>query len=263
MNKILSLNPIGIIRSSATLKFDAPHQPDRDRMQRDVVELFPKQGYEQALEDLSGFDHIWLVWWFDRNTTWRPKVLPPRGSNRKRGVFATRSPHRPNPIGLTCVPLLGIEGRKLFVGSHDLIDGTPILDIKPYLTSADCFPTASNGWLAEVEKEWAKPARYSVTFGDVAREQRAWLEERGVNLFERALPILERDPTPHRTRRIVRSEDRFRMGCGAWRIFFALDELTVKILEIAPGYPEKLLRATEYEHIPHRDEQLQFLTKWK
>lgn len=260
--KTLTLTPIGYIRTGKTMKFDAPHQPDHSKTEESVVELIPGQGFEYALRDLESFSHIWLVWWFDRNSTWRPMVRPPRGNSRRRGVFSTRSPHRPNPIGMTAVRLLGISGLTLKIGSHDLVDGTPIFDIKPYLITADLFPEASLGWLAEIEAENNGPAEYALNLSSRAQTQLEWLRARDVDFYTRAFELLTRDPRPHRTRRIVKFNQGFRMGCGAWRIFFVVTDKTVQIERFAPGYPERLLRSEGHDRVPNRDEQLEFLQKW-
>ncbi|MEY3492095.1 MAG: tRNA ((37)-N6)-methyltransferase TrmO, partial [Verrucomicrobiota bacterium] len=138
----LTITPIGFIRSGKPLKFDARHQPDEKQAETNVLEMLPGDKYQKALKDLEGFDRIWLIWWFHRNTDWRPEVLPPRGPSKRRGVFATRSPHRPNPIGITPVQLIEIKKGKLVLGPCDLVDGTPIFDIKPYIPSYDSFPEA-------------------------------------------------------------------------------------------------------------------------
>ena len=259
----LLLKPIGVAHTSMRLKFDAPHQPKPSPNDRNIIELYRGSNFDRALQDLQGFDRIWVVWWFHRNDGWRPQVLPPRGNLKRRGVFATRSPYRPNPIGLTSTPLYEVKGLKLTVGSLDLIDGTPILDIKPYIASVDSFPEARDGWLAEVEAELKSPPRFSLSFSSLAREQLSWLkEEWKIDFLERAVQILERDPHPHRTRRITRSAGRFRMGCGAWRLFFSVQSDTVLIEEIQCGYPKRLLHQDNSEQVPDREAQLAFEAKW-
>jgi tRNA-Thr(GGU) m(6)t(6)A37 methyltransferase TsaA len=99
------------------------------------------------LQDLEGFDRIWLISFMHLNGVFgRPTVRPPRGG-AKRGLLATRAPHRPNPIALSCVELLGVEGRVISVKGLDLLNDTPILDIKPYIGRFDAFPDSSVGWL--------------------------------------------------------------------------------------------------------------------
>ena len=101
---------------------------------------------ERALKDLEDFERIWLIYVFDRNDGWRSTVKPPRGGP-KRGVLATRSPHRPNAIGLSAVKVEKIEGKVLHLFGVDLLDNTPILDIKPYVPYADAFPNSAAGWI--------------------------------------------------------------------------------------------------------------------
>lgn len=239
-------------------KFDAPHQPDTSIGSISVIELFPKRDFHKALEDLEGFEYIWLIWWFHKNTTWRPKVRPPRGEGNKRGLFATRSPHRPNPLGISAVRLLNVSGLKISISDCDLIDGTPILDIKPYIPKVDSFPDANIGWLAEVEDFYQQEPKYKITFSSLALEQQSWLESRGVNFFSRAIQILERDPSLNRTRRISRFNDIFRMGCAEWRLFFSVSDNLVEIHSFLPGYPKEKLLSAGAEVILNRDTQLEF-----
>ena len=129
------------------------------------IEFLPGNNFEQALDDIEGMERLWLIYLFHRNQGWKPKVMPPRG-DKKRGLFATRSPHRPNSIGMSCVRLESREGRKLWVSEYDLLDRTPILDVKPYLPYADSFPDAKTGWLEgleddEFEIEWSAESEAS------------------------------------------------------------------------------------------------------
>ena len=258
------LSPIGIIHTHMQLKFEAPHQPEDGCSENNVIELFPGQNYEQALQDLSGFNRIWLIWAFHLNSSWRPRVLPPRGPAIRRGVFATRSPHRPNPIGMTAVPLLGIDGLKLYIGNCDLVDGTPILDIKPYISSIDSFPDSSKGWLDEVEAYMAEPPAFSVSTAEKATQQIEWLRSNwNIDFTERAFEILSRDPSPHRTRRIARNKrGRLRLGCGAWRLFFSVAGTSVLVEELSPGYPMRLLQKVGFERVPDHEAQIAFAEKW-
>ena len=259
----LTLRPIGYVRTASRLKFDAPRQPLADSPEVNAIELLPGRQFELALQDLEGFEKIWLICWFDRNTTWRPRVLPPRGPAQRRGVFATRSPHRPNPLGLTCVSLYAIEGRVLKVGALDLTDGTPILDIKPYLRTVDAHPESGLGWLEEIEAAEAAPPAFEVILQPLAKAQLDWLRERwGIDFTERAFAILGRDPTPHRTRRILRMDDRFRIACGPWRMFFRLAGSRVIVEEVASGFSEETLRAPGGEANSDRDAHEAFRQAW-
>jgi len=261
----LIMKPIGVIRTTMRLKFESPHQPRETETSESSVELFGNQHYDLALRDLATFDRIWLIWWFHRNKTWRPLVLPPRGKAVRRGVFATRSPHRPNPIGLTAVPLIKVERTRLIVGSNDLVDGTPILDIKPYLAHVDAFPDASLGWLSDLERTSTEPTRFIVRVETPASEQLNWLREHWeIDFLSRAKEILERDPTIHRTRRIRRyREDLFQIGCGAWKIYFSVVETVVTVREVQVGYPDRLLMAGDNEYIPDQAAQVAFRQHWR
>jgi len=135
-------------------KFGIPRQSGLVDSLRGEIVFTPKYRNADALRGIEGFSHLWLVWVFSQSTgrDWSPTVRPPRlGGNARMGVFATRSPFRPNPIGLSCVRLEAVEqtadrGTVLRVAGADLLDGTPILDIKPYLPYADCHPDALGGW---------------------------------------------------------------------------------------------------------------------
>jgi len=238
----LILRPIGHVRTAKRLKFDAPHQPDADAEETNRIELLSGSEFERALDDLAGFERIWLVWWFHRNASWRPRVLPPRGPAKRRGVFATRSPHRPNPLGLTCVRLLGVQGRVLTVGPLDLVDGTPILDVKPYLPQVDAFPGSKAGWIDEIDAELAGRERYEIEVQPLAARQLAYLRDAwDVDFTERAFGILGLDPTPHRTRRILRVDDRLlRLACGPWRLYYTLEGRRVSVESIASGYADSI-----------------------
>jgi len=145
--------PIATIRSPFREKFSTPRQPGLTPTVRAQVELFQEFASPEAVRDLEGFSHIWLIFLFHQayGQEWHPTVRPPRlGGNRRVGVFASRSPFRPNPIGLSAVKLLSIDninGRLILeVQGADLVDGTPILDIKPYLPYTDGIPEASGGF---------------------------------------------------------------------------------------------------------------------
>jgi hypothetical protein len=179
-------------------------------------------------------------------------------------VFATRSPHRPNPIGITAVPLLGIEKLNVIVGNTDLVDRTPILDIKPYIPTVDAFPEASMGWISGVEEKLLEPGRYTVTYSPLATAQIEWLQSNwGITFIDRAHDALSRDPSIHRTRRIRKWQgNQLQMGCGGWRIIFTVNELHVILEKIVPGYPDELLMTGDNEQIPDQEAQIAFKQIW-
>ena len=157
---LFSYRPIGIIQSPYARRIDAPHQSTvvegtaSGEPALATLELVDWVD-EQAVQDLGGFERIWLIFSFHLSDGWRPVVKPPRGGP-KRGVLATRSPHRPNAIGLSAVELLKVDGRVLHLRGVDLLDGTPVLDIKPYVPYADAFPTAKAGWIDELDVQQGK-----------------------------------------------------------------------------------------------------------
>jgi tRNA-Thr(GGU) m(6)t(6)A37 methyltransferase TsaA len=260
----LTLSPIGFIRTTKALKFQALHQPAETAPEQNILELLPGCDYETALRDVAGFSRIWLLSWFHRNKTWRPLVLPPRGPAKRRGVFATRSPHRPNPLGLTPVQLIRVEGRKLILGACDLIDGTPIFDLKPYIPAYDAFPNEHAGWTDEVAAAQEAPPEFTVNFSPLAVTQAEWLLANWrINFRPRLLELLARDPSPHRTRRIRRRGDaQFAIGCGAWQVVFTVTKKTVNILAIETGYPPRFLNDRTLDDLPDREAQLAFLVRW-
>ena len=156
MHQEFTMRPIARIHSDFSTKFGVPRQSGLvDSLEATVV-FEPEFRNPDALRGLEGFSHIWLVWVFDQaaRKDWSPTVRPPRlGGNTRMGVFATRSPFRPNPIALSCVKLAGTEetadrGTVLRILGADLVDGTPILDIKPYIPYADSHPEALGGFAA-------------------------------------------------------------------------------------------------------------------
>ncbi|MBC8063927.1 MAG: tRNA (N6-threonylcarbamoyladenosine(37)-N6)-methyltransferase TrmO [Chlorobia bacterium] len=256
----MTLSPIGHVRCNKQLKFETPHQPSSEPGETNLVELTPGRQFDLALQDLAGFDRIWLISWFDRNTSWRPRPLPPRGAAKRRGLFATRSPHRPNPIGLTCVPLIAVEGLTLIVGPLDLVDGTPILDIKPYIRTVDSFPESSLGWIGEVEDRLASSPKFEIEVSDLARRQLTWLRDRWqIDFTDRAFGLLRQDPTPHRTRRILQLGDGLhRMACGPWRLYYRIEGQTVVVESVGKGYSDESLAMEGHEEITDRQAQIEF-----
>ena len=153
MSDSLTLQPVAVIHTPYKEKFSVPRQPNLVQDGTGVVELLPPYNQAEAVRGLTQFSHLWLIFQFDHipQGKWNPTVRPPRlGGNQRVGVFASRSTHRPNPIGLSKVELRHVECKNgkvlLYLGAVDLVDGTPILDIKPYLAYADSEPNAISGF---------------------------------------------------------------------------------------------------------------------
>jgi tRNA-Thr(GGU) m(6)t(6)A37 methyltransferase TsaA len=155
------VTPIGWVRSPYQRRFGTPQQAEAvDSHEEAVLQLDPAIIPASALADLVGIDRVWVLSWLHRGGTWSPQVMPPRGPRIRRSLFSTRSPDRPNPIGLSAVQLLRVSGCDLHVRGIDLIDWTPILDVKPYLPYADAFPDARAGWIDSVARDAPQVLRY-------------------------------------------------------------------------------------------------------
>lgn len=139
-----TLRPVGVVRSPWKLRPEAPRQGTVDPQAAACIVLRP--GLQNTLKDLAGFDRVWILAWFHWTRGWNQQLVPPR-DRVKRGVFATRSPDRPNPLGLTCAAIVRVHGCRVWIRGHDLLDGTPVLDLKPYIPDYDSFPDAARGWL--------------------------------------------------------------------------------------------------------------------
>jgi len=144
---MFTMEPIGVVCSPYTDTAQIPKGLGAEHQAEGVLELLPQ--YEAGLKDIEGFSHLYVVWVFDRASGCDLLATPP-SDNRPHGVFAARSPRRPNPIGLTVVKLVRRDGCHLHVRGVDMLDGTPILDIKPYLSSVPA-EDLRRGWLAEAE----------------------------------------------------------------------------------------------------------------
>jgi tRNA-Thr(GGU) m(6)t(6)A37 methyltransferase TsaA len=246
-----TFEPIGVVRSPFKEKMQAPRQAAaKGGDVQGTIELFVGHGFEDALADIQTWDHLWVIYVFHEAEGWKPKVLPPR-STAKRGVFATRSPHRPNPIGMTVVKLLGVEGLVLHVRGLDMLDGTPVLDIKPYVAYADARPKASRGWLGEKEDV----APWEVRWSDEARAQAEWLRERhGIDLVAPVEQVLALGPQPHAYRRIRRDARGFRLAYKEWRLRFTVEGRTIVVTRIATGYRARELAISDEPSVwVHRD----------
>jgi tRNA-Thr(GGU) m(6)t(6)A37 methyltransferase TsaA len=257
-DRTLTLTPIGFVRTALGTKVEAARQPRSGGGASGSIEILPGRNFEHALADLDGWEYLWVLYWFDRNSGWRPKVLPPRSRTGRKGVFATRSPHRPNPLGLSAVKLERVDGLTLHVADVDMLDGTPVLDIKPYVAYTDSIPDAGYGWLAE-DAPLAAPhdpvARYDVHWATLAAEQAAWIEARTrLGLRKRVTEALELGLEPHPYRRIRPHADGFVLAVKEWRVRFGADANQVQVREIVSGFRDSQLYSRARELGPHRDE---------
>ena len=228
---------IGTVHCGGRYKFEAPRQGVFSSA-RAVIELKPEFSGE-TLRDLAGFDRIWVVFVFHCNLDagWKAHVMPPyTPEQRKYSVFATRSPYSPNPIGMSCVKLEEIrDQRRLVISGHDLLDGTPVLDIKPYIPAADAFPEAAAGW----HDELALPV-WDLQFSEVFSVQADFLLRHGTpDMFNFCQVQLCHTPLDFSRRRVFPvGGDRYELGCRTWRIIFDIfpESMRIEIVSIRSNY---------------------------
>lgn len=222
------IKPIAYIKNALNTKFGVPRQSGLATQLFSQIVFEPEYRVSEALRGITDFSHLWLIWGFSeaRREDWSPTVRPPRlGGNERVGVFATRSPYRPNSLALSCVKLEGVKrdnalGDILEVSGADLMNGTPIYDIKPYLPYADCIENASGGFAPD----GGKLLRVSFE-GEIPKE----MKERDRNAL---VEILARDPRPQY------HDDEMRiygMSFGEYEVKFRVekDELFVTAIENA------------------------------
>lgn len=238
----MQLQVIAHARNGFTQKFGIPRQSREDSCIETRIVFTPLYRAREALRGINGYSHLWLLWGFHLADTyidggdtdlaaWHPTVRPPRlGGNTRMGVFATRSPFRPNPIGLTCVRLLRTEdtpqeGTVLVVTGADLLDGTPIYDIKPYLSFSDSHPDARNGF-AEATKDYRLPVHIPADLlARITSQGCPWqaLEE-----------LLSQDPRPA----YQDAPDRiYHLDYAGWAVSFTVTNATVCVKNIGKKLP--------------------------
>ncbi|MGZ3781793.1 MAG: tRNA (N6-threonylcarbamoyladenosine(37)-N6)-methyltransferase TrmO [Pseudobdellovibrionaceae bacterium] len=249
----IELSPIGIFHTDQVQPYEAGRQPD-DFHSEGFLELYPGQNFEQALIGLEIGQRIWILFSFHHNPNWHPMVLPPRGLDHKVGVFGTRSPYRPNGIGMSCVKIKKIEKLKIYVEGADLLDKSPILDIKPYVAYADSFPGEKPVWLKDA-------VQHAVHFSEPAQEKLRWLESQDVTQFKSFLRHqLEYEPTNSRKKRVKKytsslynSSEIFMISYRTWRALFFIKDETVLVENIFSGYSEQDFSQSED---PYSDKEI-------
>lgn len=222
----MELRPIAHIRTCFPEKFGIPRQSGVVRELRGRVVFGPEYRAREAFRGIEGFSHLWLIWGFSKNPPgkWSPTVRPPRlGGNRRVGVFASRSPFRPNPLGLSCVELCGVdyegpEGPVLVVKGADMADGTPIYDVKPYLPGADSIEGARGGFTDQEPWEPLSVDCPPELLNKVPPGDR-----------EALLAVLAADPRPHYHRDPERV---YGMGFAGVQVRFTVGEGRVRVVEI-------------------------------
>ena len=228
-----TIRPVAHIESDFPEKFGIPRQALVVSELRARVVFDGEYRNDEALRGIEGFSHLWLIWQFSEavRPDWSPTVRPPRlGGNVRLGVFATRSPFRPNPIGLSCVRLEAVRtdpalGPVLEVSGADLLDGTPIYDIKPYLPYADCHPEAVGGFASE-----APQAHLEVEIPP------ALLEAFPADKRDALFGVLSLDPRPSYHNDPARV---YGMRFGGFELRFTVDGTVLHVRELLPGSGER------------------------
>lgn len=236
---MFTVNPIGYCYSSFLEKYQAPRQANLHQGTTGTIILNSGCHFEQALEGLEYFDRIWVVFLFHRNRVWKPKVFPPRGG-KKQGVFATRSPHRPNFIGLSCVSLVAVKGLQIWIKDHDLLHGTPVLDLKPYLNYADSFQSSKQGWLEHLEVSPTFTVEWSLN----AQSQLCYLLQAGSLDLKDVIEFrLKENPFPYPNRRVKQIDSSYyELAYKTWRIFYHVEGQNITIIMIKSGYDQLTLQ---------------------
>ena len=222
----ISIRPIAHMHSDFATKFGIPRQSGLVQELRSTIVFEPEFRNADALRGIEGFSHLWIIWQFSEavRSDWSPTVRPPRlGGNTRMGVFATRSPFRPNHLGLSCVKLLGVEetaeqGTVIHVGGADLMDGTPIFDIKPYVPYADSHPDAVGG--------------FTDTAGDFLLEvsfPAALLAQLPEEKRQAAREVLSHDPRPSYQRKAGRV---YGLTFAGFDIRFTVEENLLTVVDV-------------------------------
>lgn len=242
------ITPIGYVHSEQVYRYETPRQGVLAKGNISTIELLPNKNFEQAVKNLNGFHRIWVLYQFHLNAnpsngraSWKPLVTPPRHTREKVGVFATRAPYRPNQIGMSCVKLEKVEGLKIIISESDILNGSPVIDIKPYLPYSDSFPNAATGWVKSGLENI-----YEVSFSKKATAQSDWLKSHSkINLVNFARLQLEFNPTDSSRKRIAqfesKSNNKFVLAYRTWRIHYTVNENDKKVLvkEIRSGYTKE------------------------
>jgi tRNA (adenine37-N6)-methyltransferase len=234
---VFELNPIGYVRNSQKEMYQLPYQIGVLGDLTAEIHLEKSNNFELALDELAGFERIWVIFLFHKANNWKPKINPPRGG-QKRGLFSTRSPHRPNPIGMSAVKLLAVDGLKLIIEDHDLLDGTPVLDIKPYLPYVDSYQDAACGWLEDV----APSQVHDLSWVNAAENKRVWLQQNGVDLLALVEVSLKLKPYPAKGNRVSAKGGFSELAVKTWRLLFSVTGDDVRILDVYSGYNDEYLK---------------------
>lgn len=225
----MELKVIAYARNGHTDKFGIPRQSREESPILTRIVFEPEYNVPEALRGIEGYSHLWLLWGFSKVDSWSPTVRPPRlGGNKRMGVFATRSPYRPNPIGLSSVRLVRVGQGELVVSGADLLDGTPIYDIKPYLSFSDSHPDAKNGF-AEETKDYQLEVKWQVEGTTSIAEDKRYGLGLPRDTKDAITYILAQDPRPAYQ---DDPEREYKMDYGGYTITFSVKKQVVVVKKI-------------------------------
>ncbi len=238
------IKPIGVLHTPFRERYLAPLQAEMESDQYSTIELHEHCNYETALRDIDGFSHIWVIWWFHEAKSWKPVVQTPRDGT-KHGLFATRSPHRPNPVAISAVRLHEVKGRFLRISGADMLEGTPVIDLKPYIAQHDSFPDATEGWTNS--PTWKM--KYSLQWSEQALQQVQFINEHcAYNLYDLVQRRLLLNPFTTSSNRIIQHNDtQFTLGSRAWRIDYELHFAEVRVVSIRSSYTAQNINQADIE----------------
>ena len=222
----VTIQVIARMHSDFATKFGIPRQSGLVEELRSTIVFEPEFRNPDTLRGIEAFSHLWIIWQFSEavRTEWAPTVRPPRlGGNTRLGVFATRSPFRPNSLGLSSVKLLGVEktekfGTVLHVGGADLMDGTPIFDIKPYIPYGDCHPDATGGF-TDTADDFLLTVNFPESLLKILPEGKR----------EAAIGVLSHDPRPSYQRKPGRV---YGLTFAGFDIRFTVEDSTLTVTEV-------------------------------
>lgn len=225
----MELKVIAYARNGHTDKFGIPRQSREESPILTRIVFEPEYNVPEALRGIEGYSHLWLLWGFSKVDSWSPTVRPPRlGGNKRMGVFATRSPYRPNPIGLSSVRLVRVGQGELVVSGADVLDGTPIYDIKPYLSFSDSHPDAKNGF-AEETKDYQLEVKWQVEGTTSIAEDKRYGLGLPRDTKDAITYILAQDPRPAYQ---DDPEREYKMDYGGYTITFSVKKQVVVVKNI-------------------------------
>lgn len=223
------INPIAVIHSPYKEKFTVPRQSGLNQVESEIVFLLKTEDEKLRLRGLENFSHIWVTFIFhlidEQKANEQTLTRPPRlGGKEKMGIYATRSPHRPNRLGLSLVKIKNINANSISIIGGDFVDGTPVIDIKPYIPEYESIPEAKSGWLNDIEKNHELNEEYLVDFSLLTKNQISDEDKKTIT------EILKRDPRPSFKRDNLESDEEI-LGVYLlnYNILFKIDSVLKKV----------------------------------